>query len=924
MNILNGRLFLAICLSFATLGAGVLPCDAVDSKWTIENVLSAKEIEISADNSVVAEIASASCERQLAEMALNDGDNADATRLLETAINSWKRYLKFDDMRIQSARLALAEAQMNSGDRNGSEKLLRSVLTQQLLADQLKEKSIRKKLSSDERKEKGVESELQFEERCRRQTWSVTSNTPSAAVHRAQLLFWDNRLLDALRLTKLSLALLPATAGSAGKKSGATANSASFENSIDSASDALFLQAMIFYARNRRDLVADARRKLSEMNLSARTYIEERQARLSMVDGLIADLEGKHSSAIELYEAAVNATRKNEDRYETLLFQIYKGNSLLLNGDPPAAYRDLNHVFETSRRLVEGREKGLLYHGMAQEALLGMYETLLVRLNVEHSTAESKTGSFVEDYQGLAEALYHVGYQFKTTRRQKLAQRCFWNSVYIFEKYLPDKKRQLGGTLYDLAESYFWSEDYDIAIAVFKRCAEVRREMDPISLDYIMTLNTLGRVYLASGDAISASDTIKSSLYRLMHREQMQASRISRLVSDLNKKKVGGDNASYQTESSAPELVASGDQFLNLLCTSSLTSQLDQVADARRRADPDVHSQMDDLWQVLADSYSRNKRYDEAAEVSRRLLKQRKDSRNSSRSEILGSLWQLAYICGVSNRLEDAEKYYSEMIDSDREANVRHLAAWYYARGVVADSLGHTDTAESDFRKAIAENKKFLKTLDKIEDKETYEHTVWLIYDLEQELKAKRRVPPSASDYLKGYETCYWNLNRFPLKVYIDNSEQRGFGPKLYEYMKKAVDEWSETPGMEGRIKFVDDREDADIYFERVSNYDQIPYGSGGGASASFVRRGNKTTKEIDRVHLRLFCKEHDLDKLSNHAVSQLYTLALHEFGHGLGLAHSPSGLDVMYWKSAMYRLSSRDKASLLRIYGFKEGEPRR
>lgn len=82
------------------------------------------------------------------------------------------------------------------------------------------------------------------------------------------------------------------------------------------------------------------------------------------------------------------------------------------------------------------------------------------------------------------------------------------------------------------------------------------------------------------------------------------------------------------------------------------------------------------------------------------------------------------------------------------------------------------------------------------------------------------------------------------------------------------------------------------------------------GNSVSYTVRFN--------VHLRIYCDKYDADQLSNYAAEHLYTLALHEFGHALGLGHSPSGRDVMYWKSAMKSLSKRDKKTLLKSYGFK------
>lgn len=941
---------------------------ATASKWSIKNILSAKDIEITVDNEVLSDIEGASYERVLAETSLRNGYPIEATKLLNSSIRMWKKHLKSNDDRIQSARLALCEADLKRNKIGLCRATLQALLREQLLRDQAIEKHIRKGLSKSELQEKGVESDDQFENRYKKLLKDVTLEPASAAVYRARLMFWDRRLNDAQRLTRLSLAL-PGTADGAASKI-----------------NALLLSAQISFARgNIAELIATHRSlgetienepSLSTANHPSSTYIKERQARLKIVDGFISELKGKHDEAIEFYRNAIehfrpadDAAPKVDDPYDTLLCRVYNAESLMAKGDAPHAYEEFNSVFETARRLVEGRAKGLLYQRMAQTSLDRMYETLLVRMSYEASLysvqagsmlnpqsplngksvwearsvlkaqsvlnahslpngySASKTGDekverpFVENYESLAEALYHVGYQFKTSNRLSKAQQCFWMNASVLEQHFPENKRQLSGTLYDLAESYFWNHSYDLSILVFNRCAELRKEIDPLSTDYIMTLNTLGRVYLAAGDAPAAVDTIRTSLHLYLLKEEMRAKSIAHFISALNKR------ASGKKGDAAPSLVASN-QRLQKSKSLPLKEELKLLSDSRAQLDSETHGQIDDLWQLLADSYSGNKSYDEAAEVSKQLLEIRRSAMNAKPSEVLGSLWQLAYICGVSNRLEDAEKYYSQLIDefSDYDeaskTNSRHLAYWYYSRGVVADSLGKEKAAASDFRKAVALFKTYLKSLKKPEDRESIERTSWMIYDLEQELRAKAKNPASRADYLKGYKTSYWSANRFPLKIYIDDTEKRGFGPKLFGYMKKAVDEWAATPGMEGKFVFVDDREAADIYFERVSNYDLIPYGSAGGAVASYVHRGKKFSKEIDRVHLRLFCKERDAEKLSNHALFQLYTLALHEFGHGLGLGHSPSGLDVMYWKSAMYRLSSRDRSTLLKIYGFQEGSP--
>jgi predicted Zn-dependent protease len=55
---------------------------------------------------------------------------------------------------------------------------------------------------------------------------------------------------------------------------------------------------------------------------------------------------------------------------------------------------------------------------------------------------------------------------------------------------------------------------------------------------------------------------------------------------------------------------------------------------------------------------------------------------------------------------------------------------------------------------------------------------------------------------------------------------------------------------------------------------------------------------------------------MSPRAKEQLFNLALHETGHALGIdGHSPSGLDIMYFKSPLIKLSDRDANTIRKIY---------
>ncbi len=959
--------FSALLLSLSTFVSTA--ATAAESKWSIENILSAKDVECSTDNEKWTTIIGVTPDRELAELFIRQNNYSQAAKLLNLSISTWKDQLPADDLRIRSARLALAEVLLKQGSTGKAVACLRAVLQQDLVTDRKFERTKLPKSGPPE-----IESEAAFEKRYADLREMVDQNTRAAALRRAELLLFQGRVNDSLRLTRICTLLAhPDDRGAICHKYGEVVES-----------ELLFVQSMLFAKLGDKSGFDDVRVQLHQLSSDC----EFTDLRKQLAEAMSLQLSKKYKEAKILFAKVKNSIKGEslQDNYNRQITMWLSADNLADFGDSMGAYLEYNATFEYCRRHVDGYPNGLFLFALENSSLKQMtrcvevrfaqlvasegshptfnhqfpspsqthYCSLLSRYQQASSDGEilqgnefgyrklyedgeprgqqemgskadtAGSGSFVttkfskDDLQELVGALSHVAYQHKSGNKPQ-AQRLFWQSVCIREHFqLPIKKTTVG-ILYDLAESYYWEQKFDLAAQVFNKCIQVGLENDPDDASCIMIHSTLGRVHLGKGDAIGAINCMKRGLHLLVCREKMQASKISRLMSDINRTKSRVDNREELQVVSQLKSPRNSETFVRQLSSLPLPVQLDVVAETRKESSPEVYPQIDDLWNVLADAYSRNRSYDEAAEVSRRMLEMKRSNPACTQDDLLGSVWQLAYICGVSNRMEEAKVLYSEMIDKRASSPGRPLADWLSSRGVINDTLGQVDAAKADFKRAIANYKKASAKLDKVKDAEQIQQIGWMVADLKYELKAKSRCPQDAKDYTKGYESDYWSKDRFPLKVFIDQSEDRGFGPKLYAYMKKSVEEWKQTRGMEDKVVYVDDREKADIYIERLSNYDLIPYGSGGGATGSFVQGANgKLTRELDKVHLRLYCPDYDLDRLSNYTVEQLYTLALHEFGHGLGLAHSPSGLDVMYWKSGMKELSERDRATLLKKTGFK------
>ncbi len=150
-----------------------------------------------------------------------------------------------------------------------------------------------------------------------------------------------------------------------------------------------------------------------------------------------------------------------------------------------------------------------------------------------------------------------------------------------------------------------------------------------------------------------------------------------------------------------------------------------------------------------------------------------------------------------------------------------------------------------------------------------------------------------------------WNKSTFPLKVYIqDTPEVPGY---YREVIMSAYQTWQRASEGLIRFEFVETPEEADMKcFFRDINNDSVAI-----ASQAFSLNGNKI---IDST---IIFKPTD-KKNHSHDSKQLFSAALQEIGHSLGLnGKSPSIYDVMYPIGTKFNteLTARDLKTLALLY---------
>ena len=156
----------------------------------------------------------------------------------------------------------------------------------------------------------------------------------------------------------------------------------------------------------------------------------------------------------------------------------------------------------------------------------------------------------------------------------------------------------------------------------------------------------------------------------------------------------------------------------------------------------------------------------------------------------------------------------------------------------------------------------------------------------------------------KNGKIVRWNKNSMPLNVYIQDSKDV---PGYYrEVVMSAYQAWQRASEGLVRFNFVEDAADADMkcYFKNTDNKDSI-------GVHSFSVNGDKITDST------IIFNNSD-KKGHSHDSKQLFSSALQEIGHSLGLTgKSPSIYDVMYPVGTKFNteITPRDLKTLALLY---------